>query len=388
MGPGWRTAPSAGSATVITEPSCTSCGWSSSSVPWRKISAHTSGSWSNTAIHSATVLAWTASRIMSNSARRFSSSSKSGTSFHSGSSNIQSSSTTRMNARNRRSRGLRELQPAPVLRQRDREAVEERIARRVGAGFDEPRRRERLRVLGDDVEDQRVPRIVTGVRLHHRRVHALPETARLALVQRGEDAVQRGLGRAPRSQRHRAVRGAFPLGDRSHQVVTAEQRHHQPVVAPHARVPTGATERGDRREHEAGIVGGEVVVAQSEPLDDAGAERLDHDVGPASPAAARRADRRRRGGRARCSACRAPRTGRRAGCGAGSRRAARHATTSAPKSARKPLMVALVNVFDRSTTRRPVSGPFTKTPVSLPADATPWARSRAGAHSANGVTLA
>ena len=52
MGPGWRTAPSAGSSTVITEPSCTSCGWSSSSVPWRKISAHTSGSWSNTAVHS------------------------------------------------------------------------------------------------------------------------------------------------------------------------------------------------------------------------------------------------------------------------------------------------------------------------------------------------
>ena len=43
-------------------------------------------------------------------------------------------------------------------------------------------------------------------------------------------------------------------------------------------------------------------------------------------------------------------------------------TTSAPKSARKPLTCALVNVFDRSTTRRPANGPLacSWTPVSSP----------------------
>ncbi len=102
IGPGCTTGPRSASATVTTERSCSICGCSSSSLPCRKISAHTSGSRANTSCHSAVVLARTAASMSSKYSVRCSMSSKSGTEDQWGSSNIQSSSSARMNAENSR----------------------------------------------------------------------------------------------------------------------------------------------------------------------------------------------------------------------------------------------------------------------------------------------
>ena len=102
IGPGCTTAPRSVSATVTTDRSCSICGCARSSLPWRKISAHTSGSRSNTSCHSAVVLARTAASMRSKYSVRCWMSSKSGTDDQWGSSNIQSSSSARMNAENSR----------------------------------------------------------------------------------------------------------------------------------------------------------------------------------------------------------------------------------------------------------------------------------------------
>ncbi len=265
----------------MTEWSCCICGWSSSSLPWRKISAHTSGSRSKTSCHSSVglrpdrrqhqleVLEPLVGVVEFGNARPL---------------RVVEHPVEFEDAHERREEargGLRELQPAAVGRQCDEEPEEERVVGHRRAVVGQGHLRERFGVLPGDVADERVPGVVGGEALHERRVDALTAAAPLAFVQRGEDAVQGGLRAAPRGVRRRAERGTGSVDDHAHRVVAAEAGHHETLVPLHVGEGAASPEGGHRRVHEARVGGCEVVVAEPEPLHDAGAERLDHDVGTA-----------------------------------------------------------------------------------------------------------
>ena len=168
-------------------------------------------------------------------------------SFQSGSVSIHSNPSARRNASQSRSDVCENCSQRPSAESPTIKRNHERAVRDLAIGVDGCRGGERVGVaLGDD-RDEPVPGVVRGDRLHQRGLDPLAAPARLALVERGEDAVQRELRGGERAVRHRRERGAGPLADGRERVERTDLGQDDAFVALEVRVRTGSAERGDRR---------------------------------------------------------------------------------------------------------------------------------------------
>ena len=175
-------------------------------------------------------------------------------------------------------RDLRELHPPAVGGHRDHEQEGEHAGGRA-VGVVELVGEERIRPPLLHEVDEPVPRVERREPLHEVALDVLAHAAALALDQRREHTVQRGVRRGERRVGGGDERRPRATCDLPEARERAELRLHDSLVALHAGERALPSEAGHRRVHEARVHAGEVVVPEPEPVRHAGPEGLDEDVG-------------------------------------------------------------------------------------------------------------